>query len=177
MATTKEPYERYAQAVLYCMRKHQNQVRVDGSPYIAHPLRVSEILRSIGGIRDMDVIIAALLHDLIEDTDCEWASLAYRYGSHVADLVAQLSGDMRLPKKERREEIIARISNASADAKAIRLADKLDNLRDMEGFSDSRKQDYIRESRKILAACKGANSALETALEQTINKLGRSYNC
>ena len=170
----KDPHRRYAEAVLYTIRKHASQTRRDGSPYIAHPLRVAESLRSIGGIDDMDVILAGLMHDLIEDTDCEWANIASRFGERVADLVAVLSGDMRLPKPERRQEVVDRIRTASDQAKAVRLADRLDNLTDMKGFSESRRQEYIRDSHKILEACMGANPALEKALEDTVKRLEAS---
>ncbi len=166
-----EPHRRYAEAVIYATRKHAAQTRRDGSPYIAHPLRVAESLRSIGGIDDMDVILAGLMHDLIEDTDCEWATIAKRFGERVADLVALLSGDMRLPKVQRRQEVVDRIRTAPDQAKAVRLADRLDNLTDMKGFSESRRQEYIRDSHKILEACKGANAALEKALEESIRRL------
>jgi len=167
----QEPHRRYAEAVLFTVRKHATQTRRDGSPYVAHPLRVAESLRSIGGIEDMNVILAGLMHDLIEDTECEWATIAKRFGEPVADLVAILSGDMRLPKVQRREEVVDRIRAAPTEAKAVRLADRLDNLADMKGFSESRRKEYIRDSWKILEACAGANPGLEKALEATIRRL------
>ena len=171
MTADQEPHRRYAQAVLYTMHKHDGQTRRDGHPYIIHPLRVAESTRSIGGIDDMDVVLAALMHDLIEDTDCEWASIAMHFGDRVADLVAVLSGDMRLPKKQRRQEVLDRIRTAPDEAKAVRLADRLDNLTDMKGFSEERREEYIRDSWKTLEACKGANSSLEQALEEAIRRL------
>ena len=167
----QEPHRRYAEAVLYSIHKHATQTRRDGSPYIAHPLRVAESLRSIGGIEDMDVILAAVMHDLIEDTDCEWANIASRFGERVANLVAILSGDMRLPKLERRQGVLDQIRTAPDEAKAVRLADRLDNLTDMKGFSESRRQEYIRDSWKTLEACRDSNAALEKALEDTIRLL------
>ncbi|MCB9870592.1 MAG: HD domain-containing protein [Planctomycetes bacterium] len=169
----QEPHRRYAEAVLYAIEKHGNQRRRDGSPYIAHPIRVAESIRSIGGIHDMDVVIAALLHDLIEDTECEWSNIEHRFGAEVANLVAVLSGDMRLPKPARRQEIIDRIRSAPAAAKAIRLADRLDNLTDMRGFDATRQREYVAGSRKVLEACRGANPPLERALEDAIARLDR----
>jgi guanosine-3',5'-bis(diphosphate) 3'-pyrophosphohydrolase len=166
-----EPYHRYVDAILYAMRKHGGQRRRDGRPYISHPLRVSECLRTTGGITDPEVLIAGMLHDLIEDTECEWANIERRFGSRVADLVAAMTGDMRLPKPERRREIVDRIRDARDDAKSIRLADRLDNLTDMQGFTETRKREYIDESRDILAACRGANSGLEHALENAIDSV------
>lgn len=159
-----ESHHRYVDAILYAMRKHGGQRRRDDRPYISHPLRVAESLRTIGGITDTDVLIAGLLHDLIEDTECEWSSIETRFGRRVADLVAVLTGDMRLPKPERRQEIVQRIRAANDDAKSIRLADRLDNVTDMQGFRDSKKRRYIEESAQILEACRGGNPALEAAL-------------
>ncbi len=159
-----ESHHRYVDAILYAIRKHGEQRRRDGRPYISHTLRVAEGLRTIGGITDPDVLIAGVLHDLIEDTECEWSSIEKRFGRRVADLVVVLTGDMRLPKVERRQEIIQRIRAANDEAKSIRLADRLDNLTDMQGFSDSKKRRYIEESGNILDACRGANPALEAAL-------------
>ncbi len=162
------PHRRLAAALLYSIEKHAAQRRRDGSPYIAHPIRVAESLRSIGGIDDPDVIMAGLMHDLIEDTDVEYDDLVRRFGARVADLVAILSGDMRLPKPARRSEVLERIRTASPDAKAIRLADRLDNLMDMAGFSDARKREFVAGSKRTLDACRGANAALEAALARAI---------
>lgn len=165
------PHRRLAEAFLYSIEKHAAQRRRDGSPYIAHPIRVAESLRSIGGIHDQDVLMAAVMHDLIEDTDVEYDDLLRRFGTRVADLVAVLSGDMRLPKAARRAEVIERIRTAPAEAKAIRLADRLDNLLDMAGFSAGRKLEFVAGSKRTLEACRGANAALEAALARAIARL------
>jgi len=165
------PHRRIAAAVLYAIEKHANQRRRDGTPYIAHPLRVAECVRRVGGIDDPDVIIAALLHDAIEDTDCEWDDLDRRFGRRVADLVATLSGDMRLPKPQRRAEVIERARTAPREAQTIRLADRLDNLLDMKGFSEARKREYLEGSEKTLSACRGANAELEAAMVRALARV------
>jgi guanosine-3',5'-bis(diphosphate) 3'-pyrophosphohydrolase len=165
------PHRRIAAALMYALEKHASQKRRDGSPYVAHPIRVAESLRSIGGVADPEVVMAALMHDLIEDTDCEYDDLRKRFGTRIADLVAVLSGDMRLPKPERRAEVIERARHGSKEVKAIRLADRLDNLLDMAGFSLARKLEYLEGSRRTLAACRGANAGLEAALERAIARL------
>ena len=165
------PHRRIAAALMYALEKHAAQKRRDGSPYIAHPIRVAESLRSVGAVSDPDVIMAALMHDLIEDTDCEYDDLRGRFGVRVADLVAVLSGDMRLPKPDRRNEVIERARKAPPQAQTIRLADRIDNLLDMAGFSHARKAEYLEGSRKTLAACRGANAALEAALTEAIARV------
>lgn len=167
------PHRAIAAALMYALEKHACQKRRDGSPYIAHPIRVAESVRGIAGIADHEVVMAALMHDLIEDTDCEYDDLRKRFGTRVADLVATLSGDMRLPKPERRAEVIERVRHAAREAKVIRLADRLDNLLDMAGFSLARKQEYLAGSRKTLDACRGASAELEAALERAIARVER----
>jgi guanosine-3',5'-bis(diphosphate) 3'-pyrophosphohydrolase len=162
------PHRRIAAALLYAIEKHGAQQRGDGSPYIAHPIRVAESVRSIAGVQDPEVVMAALMHDLIEDTAVEYDDLLRRFGQRVADLVAILSGDMRLPKPARRAEVVERIRTAEGAAKIVRLADRLDNLLDMASFSPARKREYVAGSKRILEACQGANAALESALAGAI---------
>lgn len=158
---------------MYAIEKHACQKRRDGSPYVAHPFRVAESVRSIGGVTDPEVVMAAMMHDLIEDTDVEYDDLVKLFGRRVADLVASLSGDMRLPKPERRAEVIERARRGSTEVKTIRLADRLDNLLDMAGFSPGRKREYLEGSEQTLEACRGANAALEAALERAIARVRR----
>ena len=169
---SSEPHRRYAAAVLLAMVKHKDQTRREGTPYIVHPLRVAESLRTIGGVTDYEVILGAILHDLIEDTDVDYEELAERFGHPVATLVSELSADQRLPKEQRKHEMLERIRNGSKAARIVKLADRLDNITGMERFSESKKASYVRESRAILEACRGVNAGLERALEQEIVRRG-----
>lgn len=171
MTESHEPHRRYAEALLFAIEKHRIQTRRDGTPYIAHPIRVAESLRTIGGIQDEDVVIAGLLHDLIEDTETDFDGIESRFGPRVAGLVAEMTADMRLPKQERRRQQVIHIRTASREAKTIKLADRYDNLTDMNGFSEKRKLEYIAHSREVLAACTGANPGLEAALANAIRAL------
>ena len=72
-------------AVEYANAKHKYQKRKDGSPYIIHPLAVAEVVAEIG--LDMDAILAALLHDCIEETDASHEDIEKIFGTTVAELV------------------------------------------------------------------------------------------
>ena len=72
-------------AYQYAAEKHKNQLRKDGSPYVIHPLAVAEIVAEMG--LDTDAILAALLHDCIEDTDSTHDEIAKKFGKTVAELV------------------------------------------------------------------------------------------
>jgi|RhiMethySRZTD1v2_1073278.scaffolds.fasta_scaffold1455764_2 guanosine-3',5'-bis(diphosphate) 3'-pyrophosphohydrolase len=168
VSESPEPHRRYVEAVLWAMEKHRIQVRRDGTPYIAHPLRVAESLRTIAGVADVDVLIAGLLHDVIEDTECDYDAIESRFGARVAGLVAELTADMRLPKEARRRDQIEKIRHASGDAKKIKLADRYDNVTDMKGFSEKRRSEYIAQSRAVLEACRGASPALEERFAEAL---------
>lgn len=77
--------EEIQKAYEYADRKHKNQLRKSGEPYIIHPLAVAEIVAEIG--LDTDAIVAALLHDCLEDTDASFDEISHMFGQTVAELV------------------------------------------------------------------------------------------
>lgn len=107
---------------------HEGQVRKsDGSPYIAHPLAVAEILKAHGF---SDVVIAAgLLHDVLEDTDVPEATLRAQVGDEVVDIVVGVSEDKSLPWEERKKQYIEVVATASDEVKAVSVADKIHNAK------------------------------------------------
>jgi (p)ppGpp synthase/HD superfamily hydrolase len=117
-------YERAASA-------HQGQRRKDdGSPYITHPVAVAGLLHDAGF--DDELIAAALLHDVVEDTDMDSGDLSERFGERVAELVDALSEDEGIQDyEERKREHREQVADAGSDAIAIYIADKLSNLRDL----------------------------------------------
>src|SRR5437867_11843556 len=89
-------------AVAFAARAHQGQLRKDGrTPYASHVFRVCLILRHVFDIDDPKVLTAAVLHDTLEDTTTDYDDLAEQFGNEVADRVAALSKDKRLPDPER----------------------------------------------------------------------------
>src|SRR5262249_44001884 len=89
----------------FAERKHKGQYRRDGIPcYIEHPRGVMAIVRDEFGVSDPDTLAAALLHDTIEDTATDYDEILDRFGRKVADLVAVLTKDKRLPEAKRERE-------------------------------------------------------------------------
>jgi len=121
----------WQEAVSFAARKHQHQLRKDGvTPYVAHPIRVMMVLRDVFGIDDEEVLAAAVLHDVIEDTPTDFDEVEENFGPEVARLVSAMSKDMRLRWDVR--EPAYREAMAQADWKviAIKLGDVYDNLCD-----------------------------------------------
>ena len=108
-------------ALAFAADKHRNQRRKDaeGSPYINHPIELAKILAIEGGVEDMQVLCAAVLHDTIEDTQTSYEELAARFGSEVADVVREVTDDKSLPKGERKRLQIEHAPRLSQAAKQI----------------------------------------------------------
>ena len=119
------------EAHLLAAEAHEGQLRKhDGAPYITHPVAVAGLLDAAGF--DDDVLAAALLHDVIEDTDRGPAEIARRFGARIAELVDALSEDKAIRDyATRKRDHNDRVAEAGGDAIAIYVADQLSNLRDM----------------------------------------------
>ncbi|MCT2534932.1 HD domain-containing protein [Aquibacillus koreensis] len=116
------------EAISFATKKHNGQVRkVDNIPYISHPYRVAMLL-SQEGVKE-DVVIAGLLHDVVEDTDGTLEEIETLFGSKVSTLVEYASEpDKSLSWEERKKHTIETIRTAPIEAKLVVCADKVDNL-------------------------------------------------
>ncbi|MBL4844048.1 MAG: SAM-dependent methyltransferase [Planctomycetes bacterium] len=126
---------------------HSAQVRDDGRPYITHPVRVARVLLEEWGHGELDLIQAALLHDVVEDTEVELSEIEEHFGPKVALLVDHLTKPERgegESKTDRDERYYARLAQGPAGAKLAKLADRLDNVRDMlqANWSEAKKSAY-----------------------------------
>lgn len=102
-----------------------------------------------GNIHDPVVIIAALLHDTVEDTDTTFEEIETQFGTEVRNIVKELTDDKSLPKVERKRLQIENAPKCSHKAKLVKLADKLYNLRDLQkaipvGWSEDRVKEYFK---------------------------------
>jgi guanosine-3',5'-bis(diphosphate) 3'-pyrophosphohydrolase len=164
-------------ALRFSAEKHRNQRRKDAArtPYINHPIEVTELLWSAGGIRELPVLIAAILHDSLEDTDASPEEIQRYFGDSVLGLVLEITDDKSLPKAERKQLQVETASHKSHAAKCIKLADYVCNLRDLrqsppEDWSAERIQEYYLWSERVVAGLRGANPALEKCYEVELAK-------
>jgi guanosine-3',5'-bis(diphosphate) 3'-pyrophosphohydrolase len=119
-------------ALAFATEKHRGQVRKDAdrTPYIRHPIALASLLWEVG-IQDAEVLAAAILHDTIEDTPTTHDELEKEFNREVADLVAEVTDDKRLPKAVRKQKQIEHAAHLPPRARLIKLADKICNLRDV----------------------------------------------
>jgi guanosine-3',5'-bis(diphosphate) 3'-pyrophosphohydrolase len=156
-------HELWQQAASFAARCHQGQTRNDRqTPYVAHPFRVAFTVRQVFGVDDEIALAAALLHDVIEDTTADYDDLRQQFGKEVADTVAALTKDMRLPEEDREPAYDRQLSIASWQARLVKLADVYDNFCD-SATDAARKKSAQKAARAI--ACAGNEPRLSAAVE------------
>ena len=155
-------------ALRFSADKHRYQRRKDSaqSPYINHPIEVMQLLWDVGGVRESNILLAALLHDTIEDTNTTPDEISNLFGDDVLSLVLEVTDDKSLPKADRKRLQIETASHKSVGAKLIKLADKSCNIRDMVGsppedWSLERRREYLLWTEKVVAELRGTNLSLE----------------
>ena len=160
------------QALQFAAEKHRNQRRKDreASPYINHPIALAVLLNAVGGVTDLVVLQAALLHDTVEDTDTSYEELVQHFGRTVADVVMEVTDDKLLEKSRRKALQIEHAPQASPQAALVKLADKICNLRDIassppERWSLERRQEYFDWARQVVDGLPRVSPALLAAFE------------
>jgi (p)ppGpp synthase/HD superfamily hydrolase len=143
-------------AASFAARAHRNQFRKGGhTPYVAHVFRVALVLQQVFGIHDADTISIALLHDTIEDTTTDYDDLHQHFGPTVADGVALLTKDSRLPEAERDRAYHRAIQTAPWRVQVCKLADMYDNASDSASFSHEQRNRTMQKLKTYLAEMEG----------------------
>ncbi len=168
---------RLLKALSFAADKHRFQRRKDTeeTPYINHPIRVALTLAETGGETNLELLVAAVLHDTIEDTQTTATELEEHFGTTVMNLVLEVTDDKNLSKEERKKLQVLHASHKSPLAKKLKLADKICNVYDIlhhppGNWSAERKLNYLTWAENVLAGLKGANNLLEDELTQLIRK-------
>jgi len=172
--------ENVLRAASFAAKKHTEQRRKgnDGEPYINHPLEVANMLVNIGGVEDPEIIMAALLHDTVEDTDATFDEIAEHFGITVAGYVRELTDDKTLAKAERKQKQVEHAPHLSEGAKQIKLGDKISNIRDVtdnppDGWDLQRRREYVDWGERVVAGLRGSNVELEKVFDETVAKARR----
>lgn len=169
-------------AVRFAAQKHRDQRRkgVDASPYINHPIDVAELISRVGRVDDPAVLIAAVLHDTVEDTETTLEEVEREFGADVRNLVAEMTDDKSLPKAERKRLQVEYSPELSDRAKIIKIADKACNVWDIahwppQGWTAERKAEYLEWARRVVEGCRGTNEALEEYFDRTVEFARRGH--
>jgi guanosine-3',5'-bis(diphosphate) 3'-pyrophosphohydrolase len=169
-----------SEAAEFAARRHNGLARKGrgDEPYINHLAEVANLLARVTDGIDPELVAAGWLHDTIEDTETTREELAENFSPRVASLVVEVTDDMTLPKPERRQRQITDAPHKSPDAKLIKIADKVSNIRAriLSDPSEAERADlidYTAWAEKVVAGCRGGNVALDRTFDETV-KLARS---
>ena len=150
---------------------HQRRKGAAEEPYINHLLEVASLVAEATEGRDPELVIAALLHDAIEDQEVPRAMIAETWGDDVARVVEEVTDDKTLSKADRKRKQVESASKKSERAKLIKLADKTSNLRAIVGspspeWSVKRRLEYVAWARDVVAGVRGTNEWLEAEFDR-----------
>src|SRR5271165_1506834 len=160
-------------ALAFAAEKHRNQRRKDkdASPYINHPIALADVLANEGGVEDVEVLAAAILHDTIEDTETTEDELRREFGDAIADTVLAVTDDKTLEKAERKRLQIEHAAALTPAAKLVKLADKICNVRDVahnppDRWPLERRQAYFDWAKAVIDGLRGVHPALERVFDE-----------
>ncbi|MBI4006842.1 MAG: bifunctional (p)ppGpp synthetase/guanosine-3',5'-bis(diphosphate) 3'-pyrophosphohydrolase [Gammaproteobacteria bacterium] len=160
-------------AVDFAAAKHRGQIRKDAvnTPYINHPISLANLLANEGDITDTDVIVAALLHDTLEDTDATVEEIKDLFSEKIKNIVIEVTDDKSLPSPERKRLQIETATKLSHAARLVKLADKICNLRDIVTnppvkWSLERKREYFDWAKDVIDQLRGTDEKLEALFDE-----------
>jgi len=169
-----------SEAALLAARRHSGMARKGrgNEPYINHLAEVANLVSEATAGADAELVAAGWLHDVIEDTDTTREELADRFSVRVAALVAEVTDDMSMPKDERRRLQVVGAPHKSPDAKLIKIADKISNIRGRIAPEPSEAEradlaDYVGWAEQVVSGCRGGSAWLDRTFDEAVT-LARS---
>lgn len=176
------------EVLAFATEKHKGQMRDDGREYITHPIRVSKLVREYKPSWNSNILQAgALLHDVLEDTYTSYREIVDKFGDVVASLVLEVTSAKFMPTLVGKRYYLAhKMRYMSNYALVIKLADRLDNLTDMNGVSLEKTKrtyfdtiymiGYLEGKRALTESQKRLISAIRKKLEDINAKYSLSSN-
>ena len=137
-----------AAAVTFATGWHGDQRRPTGAPYLEHLLEALEVLVRGAGETSRDVLCAAVLHDVVEDTSCTIADVEQAFGPHVAELVGWVTIPPAGPADKARvkEAYLKHLTEAPDDAKLVKLADRVSNVQTLRNLKPEKQRSYYAQT-------------------------------
>ena len=160
-------------AAAFAAERHAGQRRKGAAaePYINHLLEVANLVSQALSGPDTNLLVAALLHDVVEDAGVTNRELAEQFGEDVASLVAEVTDDKSLPKAERKRLQVVNAPHKSVRAQMIKLADKISNVRSIldsppADWKVERRREYLAWAKQVVAALSAPNATLKAQFEE-----------
>lgn len=166
-------------ALAFAARQHAGQRRkgADDAPYVNHVIDVAHRLAQ-AGVADRATLLAAVLHDTVEDTDATPDEIADLFGADVAAIVDEVTDDKSLPKDERKRLQVEHAPHMSDPARRLKMADKASNVHDVgahppAGWSHERLMAYLDWAVDVVDGCRSASPALAAAFDAELAEARR----
>jgi guanosine-3',5'-bis(diphosphate) 3'-pyrophosphohydrolase len=163
--------QRVLKAMQFAAERHAAHRRkgADKEPYINHPIEVARLVSMAEP--EVEVVMAAILHDTIEDAGVSWDELATYFGSCVADLVGEVTDDKTLSWQERKRLQEVNAHKKSPGAQLIKLADKISNMRSIQNsppvdWTDKRKAEYFHWAGRVVGGLSAPHPVLMAEFEK-----------
>jgi len=173
MKSMSDAARRLLHAARFAAEKHAGQKRkgANEEPYVNHVIEVAALIADHVEAVDPDVLVAAFLHDTVEDTDVTNDDVRAQFGVVVAGMVAEVTDDKSLPKETRKALQVANAAHKSPGAALIKLADKISNLRAMlssppKDWSLDRRQKYFEWAKQVIDNLPPTNPALKAEFDR-----------
>lgn len=147
---------RLLEALDFAAQRHSAQRRKgpDAAPYVNHLIEVAALVANVARVEDVEVLIAAVLHDVLEDTPTTSGELCARFGERVCRFVEALSDDKSLPRRRRREITLAELPAMDVLVKVVKLADLTSNIKLLPPtWSEEHKREYLEWSEHAARIC------------------------
>lgn len=170
-------------ALRFAAERHRDQRRKgsEKAPYVNHLIGVADLLARVGGITDLTLLQAAILHDVIEDGHATREEVEREFGTEVTSLVLEVTDDMSLPSRVRKQRQVEHAPHMSRTAQQIKIADKISNCSEIgphepPDWTLERRREYLDWGERVVAGCRGANPALEALFDRLLMERRRALS-
>lgn len=169
-----------ARAYAFAAEKHAAQRRTcSGEPYVNHLAEVAESLAAATGGSDLELVVAGVLHDVIEDGGVTEDEVRRRFGAGVAALVAEVTDPQGLDEETRRRRQEEHAPHLSVRAKLLKIADKTSNIRERVAHPPDAPKDavwaYVQWGERVVAGCRGLDAQLEQEFDAALAEARRMF--
>ena len=153
-----------SEAIEFARAAHGDQQRPTGVPYLEHLLEALEALVRGARVTDVDLLCAAVLHDVVEDTEVTSDDLEKRFGPRVAELVGWVTIPPAGPGQDKsavKEAALRRLGWAPRDAVLVKLADRLSNVQTLRNLDPGRQRRYYDQTVRFIVPLAAADPWFE----------------
>jgi guanosine-3',5'-bis(diphosphate) 3'-pyrophosphohydrolase len=162
-------FSQLLEAIFFVAQRHSTQRRKGpgGQPYVNHLIEAAALLATVGGVTDVEILMAAVLHDVLEDTPTTRQEVLELFGTRVLQLVDSVTDDKQLSRAERRQHVLDHLPHASEATKVIKMADLCSNVMTLPSdWAPERAREYLRWARAAATLCTGTNPALDQLFQE-----------